>query len=674
MATLALAALLLTAATLARLAFAVAFAPPGTDWHGLLAAFVLGARFDLRLVLLSVLPLWVLSRLPGLGRHLAPPHARTLWWAFWMSIALLWAVAWVFDAGHYAYLHQRLSAMLISLAGDPREALGMVWQSYPVIWIVLGILLWLLICHSAFALVWPRVNAPGLAGWRLLVTEIGVAVLASFAVHGQLSQYPLRWSDATELADRFGRQLALNPLQNLYDTWSFRAQMPDAESMRADADEIRRFVGLPPLRPNEPVSFLRSVPPRAGAAPMNVVVVLLESFAGHKTGTLGSPLGATPSFDALAAEGLLFTRMMSAHGHTARGVFATLTGIPDVSIKSTASRNPLATQQQSIVNEFRQHAKLYFIGGSTSWANVRGVLKASIDGIDIYEEGRLKSPSEDVWGVSDKNLLLEANAVFRAQTRPFFAIVQTSGNHRPYNIPNEDRAAFRAPTRTQAELSQHGFISAQEYEAFAYLDWCIGRFMAQARKEPYFANTLFAFVGDHGIIGPTGPHMPPSWHDLAITQGHTPFLIYAPKVVKPRRVDHWAQQVDVLPTLASIAGIGHRNTTLGRDLLDPRFDETRVAFTFQFMGPGQLGLLIGEHMLVEGQPQSVHDIEAADPKVNLLASAPGSTEARAVQQNWGRFAKAYANAALYLQTSNPRLGGFPSEGAASALFGKAQSN
>src|SRR3989338_2496570 len=220
--------------------------------------------------------------------------------------------------------------------------------------------------------------------------------------------------------------------------------------MRPDANDIRAFVGLPPLKSDEPISFLRITPAKAkagpdaaGQPPLNVVLVQLESFAGHKVGALGSPMGATPSFDALAKDGLLFTRMMSAHAHTARGVYAMVTGIPDVSLYSTASRNPAATNQHSIINEFKGYKKYYFIGGSSSWANVRGVLTAAIDGIDIYEEGRLKSPAEDVWGVSDKNLFLEANEQFRDHTQsnqqqPFFAIIQTSSNRRPYTIPEED--------------------------------------------------------------------------------------------------------------------------------------------------------------------------------------------------------------------------------------------
>lgn len=326
-----------------------------------------------------------------------------------------------------------------------------------------------------------------------------------------------------------------------------------------------------------------------------------------------------------------------------------------MSRNSTATRNPAATQQHSIAAEFKAHKKLYFIGGSTSWANIRGLLAASLVGVDIVEQNRLRSPVLDVWGVSDKNLFIEANEMLRGQPEPFFAIIQTSGNHRPYTIPAEDLEAFKPPSSSAAELEAQGFISLDEYRAFAYLDWCIGQFMQRARQEKYFENTLFGFIGDHGIIGATGPHLPPAWRDLAITQGHTPFLVYAPAHVKPRRIDHWAQQVDVLPTLASLAGIGYRNTTLGRDLLDPRFEATRIAFTFQFTGIGELGVLVGDHMIVDRNPPAVFDIRSAEPKKNLLLHDPVAPEVAQLAAKWLRFPTAYGNAALYLQTHNPRL-------------------
>ena len=663
---LEMAAVLFVTGSLARMIFMIWFLPAnsGISWNDLSGALLLGARYDLRVAILSVTLAWLLASIWRLGRFLRPPALRRFWWGYWMIACIVWAVGAIMDAGHYSYLSKRLSATLIALAGDPAEATGMIWQSYPVLWIASGFAAWLVLCHWLFSRLWVRATTPKLknqeAGkrhWPMIATESAVFLLGLFLVHGKISQYPLRWSDSATLTNAFAQQLALNPLHNLYDTWEFHVQTIDEATLRPNADVIRAFVGLPPLKSGEAISFQRSVPakPQAPSAPLNVVLVLLESFAGHKVGALGNPLGATPSFDALARDGLLFTRMMSAHAHTARGVFASVTGIPDVSMHSTASRNPLAANQHTIINEFKHYAKYYFIGGSTSWANIRGLLATNIEGIEIYEEGRLKARSEDVWGVSDKNLLLEANEILREQSKPFFAMIQTAGNHRPYTIPQEDLDAFRPANPSQQELQAQGFSSIEEFRSFAYLDWSIGQFIERARKEKYFANTVFAFMGDHGIIGTTGPHLPKAWKELAITQGHTPLLIYAPGHIAPRRFDFWAQQVDVLPTLASLVGIGYRNTTLGRDLLDPRFDSTRVAFAFQFTGAGERGTLAGNYFFLDRKPPAIFDILSATPTDNILGRKPLPAELQQLEERWSRFPGIYGDTALFLQTHNSKL-------------------
>jgi arylsulfatase A-like enzyme len=45
-------------------------------------------------------------------------------------------------------------------------------------------------------------------------------------------------------------------------------------------------------------------------------------------------------------------------------------------------------------------------------------------------------------------------------------------------------------------------------------------------------------------------------------------LFYSPKLLKAQRLHCLASQVDVLPTLAGLAKVSYRNTTLGRDLVD----------------------------------------------------------------------------------------------------------
>ena len=154
------------------------------------------------------------------------------------------------------------------------------------------------------------------------------------------------------------------------------------------------------------------------------------------------------------------------------------------------------------------HKKYYFLGGSTSWANIRGLLRNNIHELNIFEQENFTAPKVDVWGISDKNLFLEANKILAQEQKPFFAIIQTADNHRPYTIPEEDKAGVGVMDFPADSLRKYGFENNNELNAFRYTDYCFKTFMEAAKKEPYFGNTIFVFVGDHGIPGDAGPLFP----------------------------------------------------------------------------------------------------------------------------------------------------------------------
>ncbi len=277
---------------------------------------------------------------------------------------------------------------------------------------------------------------------------------------------------------------------------------------------------------------------------------------------------------------------------TARGVWAVITGIPDVeSSATTSSRNPAAVDQHTIINDFEGYDKFYFLGGSTSWANIRGLLTNNIKGLQLHEQEDYSAPKIDVWGISDKNLFLEANKVLRQQTSPFFAIIQTADNHRPYTIPKEDQEEFHSLDMPKDSLLKYGFAGNDEMNAFRYTDFGYRTFIRAASKEAYFSNTVFLFVGDHGIPGDAGNMLPKAWTDQRLTAEHVPLLIYAPKLLGAIRDSGVCSQIDVLPTLAGLCHIPYRNSTLGRDLLDSAVHKGKeLAFIYDF-DQGYIGVV-----------------------------------------------------------------------------------
>lgn len=554
--------------TLLRLSITWIFPSPEHGWRQLWPSLWLGLRYDLRIVSIVGLILFLL----GTIRFLHPLNrkaGRTLALGIWVVFILVFLFFYMIDYTNYAYLSQRMNANLLNYLEDAGISFRMMWQSYPVIWMIVGIiggaalLLWIVKSLYNYVLSKPMVTTRGSRiGWG-----IAFFLLLAFGIFGRVGQYPLRWSDAYSLRSDYAANLALNPFQSFFSSLQFRHSSYDVKKLGEGYRWMASYLGVD--HPDSVhFSFERKGNPAAGIGtpPQNVIVVICESFSGYKSSMYGNPLNTTPFFASLTQKGLFYERCFTPLYGTARGVWATVTSVPDVSLTKTASRNPAAVDQRTIINDFKAQDKFYFIGGSTSWANIRGLLTNNIEGLHLYEEEDYHSPRVDVWGISDKHLFLEANQVLAKQQKPFFAVIQTAGNHRPYTIPDEDLKAFQKKNVPADSLVKYGFATVEEYNAFRYTDYCFSKFMEAAAKEKYFDNTLFVFIGDHGIRGDAGNMFPRSWTEQGLTTVHVPLLFYYPKGLQPQRLGLPASQLDIMPTIASICGIPYTNTSLGKDL------------------------------------------------------------------------------------------------------------
>jgi phosphoglycerol transferase MdoB-like AlkP superfamily enzyme len=613
---------------LLRAAFFLAFNNPAdpAPWPELAQAFWLGLRYDLRVALVLLLPLALFGGLPRLSPFGSAAVRR--FWSGYMTLAtsallLIYAV----DFGHYAYLSMRVDISVLRFLRDAQVSAQMVWESYPVVWIALGL------AAATAAIAWSvdrlfrRIAAqpaPAL-GWR---RRAGFTLLAFVLIlgglYGKFSWYPLRWSDAYFSTHNFVPAVAVNPLHYFLDTRKNGGVTYDAKKVRGSYALMADYLGVD--HPDEATLDLTRHVNAATSSRPNIVVVQIESFASYKNSLSGNPLDPTPRFAALAHGGVYFPNFFVPHTGTAHAVFAVTTGIPDVETNGTSSRNPVIVDQHTLINDLPGYERFYFLGGSASWGNIRGLLSHNIDGLHIYEEGSYASPRVDVWGISDLSLFEEANKVLGEQRKPFFAYIQTSGGHRPYTIPADNRG-FEIKHPGDTEVQKYGFISEGEYNSYRFMDHAIGCFIEDARKQPWFDNTIFVFFGDHGIGGDGGRHVPASETQLDITHFRVPLVIYAPKRLKPRVVQEIGSQVDVLPTVTRLAGQSYDTRTLGRDLFDIRYDKTRYAFTIDHSRrTPTVGLIDPEgfvfRMGMDGREAKLYRLDSANPRDDLAAKYP----------------------------------------------------
>jgi phosphoglycerol transferase MdoB-like AlkP superfamily enzyme len=116
--------------------------------------------------------------------------------------------------------------------------------------------------------------------------------------------------------------------------------------------------------------------------------------------------------------------------------------------------------------------------------------------------------------------------------------------------------------------------------------------MEAAAKEAFFSNTVFVFIGDHGVAGDARAVYPALWTEQRLTDQHVPLLFYAPSFISPQRRSEVVSQIDVLPTLLGRLNQSFEQSTMGRDLLSPN---KKNHFAFLTNTADRIGMITDDH-------------------------------------------------------------------------------
>ncbi|TMM31059.1 sulfatase [Polaribacter aestuariivivens] len=557
-------------------------------------AFLLGIRFDLKLTTIAVFPLALLVLVTNY-RFFRKKFYKTFATVYLILTYFILTLFYLFDFGYYDYLNIRLDASSLRFLTNLKISGQVLLESYPIYKGFLGLFV---LCFLIYKL--TRFHYSSFKNQKTLISTkvksfyfIGTFLVLSFGIYNSFTHYPLRWSQAFFSKNNAVNQFTLNPVLYFFDSFAYRSEGVDMEEFKKYYPVIAKHLNLP----KDTVSFERKVVfDSTYAKKPNVVIVMMESVGVKPMSFYGNPIKTTPNLDSLAKQSVSFPNFYVHKSGTAASVFASVTGLPDVEDVRTASRNPLLQDQRIIFDQFNGYEKLYFLGGSANWANIRGVFQANINNLKIFEEGSYKTENRaDVWGIDDYELFKESDKELQKlheQEKPFIAYIQTASNHMPFTVPDE-KETFKPLNESDVSedlLNKSGFKSVAQLNALRYLDFNVGRFLKRAKKSGYYDNTIFVFFGDHNTAMKRTDLYSKEF-DLNIQLQHVPFLIHAPKFVKPKVINKNGKLIDLFPTVASLAKINYTNYTLGNDLLDSTQTNTTSFVYLGINGEPAVGLL-----------------------------------------------------------------------------------
>jgi len=569
---------------------------PLTD---LARSFLVGLRFDLIIASILAAPLLLALLLPnGLGtRKLA-----LVWLGTCAAVTLFAGVA---ELEFYREFHTRLNSIALHyLEEDPATVSSMIWHGFPVVrYLLLWLALWLLYFYGLLRLdrLTPKLPQQGYRAASRLPVFILMVFLAVWGGRGTLrSGPPLRWGDAFHSQYLFANHLALNGTYTLAKAAMNNQQEQASKWLTAlptdTAVTLVRDMLLTPqdelLEPQQYVLLRRHTPVnRLPAPPRNIVLIMMESFSGEFVGAFGNDQGITPEFDKLATQGLLFDRFFSNGTHTHQGMFATVACFPNLPGYEYLMQQPEGQNLFSglpVLLNHRRFNDLYIYNGHFSWDNQQGFFRSqgmsNFIGRDDFRDPIFIDPT---WGVSDEDMFNRALQELDRMPadKPFYAILQTLSNHTPYALPEQLPVE---PVTGFGKLDQH--LTAQRYS-----DWVLGQFFARAADSPWFEDTLFVILGDHGFA------ITRQLAEIDLLRFRVPMLILGPGIRETYgALNHTvATQTDVVPTVVGLLGKPFVHQCWGRNLLSLEDDDPGVGVIKPSGSDQTVALIRGDQLLVK---------------------------------------------------------------------------
>lgn len=376
------------------------------------------------------------------------------------------------------------------------------------------------------------------------------------------------FSPLQENRNRFWNEYAKNGVYELFSAYlhnqldyrAFYKTMDQTAAFSLAQKEIKDAATA--FEPPHGQKLLRIVAPKLPEKKPNVILVIMESMGNKWLGEL------TPNLNALAADGLCFTNMMSTGTRTVRGIEAVMLSVPPTPGNSIV-RRPDNASLFSLGTVFREKGyDLSFIYGGVGFFDNMNAFFANngytiTDKPDFAPENKTFS---NAWGLCDEDLysqsLMQADKAYM-DGRLFQQVLLTTSNHRPFTYP-EGKVPLKPGSGRKG--------------AIQYSDYAVGEFIRQAKTKPWFDNTVFVFVGDHpsSIAGKT--EVPADAYGIVC-------IMYGPKFFKPEKVETLCSQLDVAPTLLAGLGWGYASQFFGTDArILPESEGRAWISTYQLLG------------------------------------------------------------------------------------------
>lgn len=295
--------------------------------------------------------------------------------------------------------------------------------------------------------------------------------------------------------------------------------------------------------------------------PVNIVIIILESFSREYIGSLNRDLeggtykGYTPFLDSLISVSMTFDVSLANGNKSIDAMPSILASMPSLETPYIISHyannniNGLANLLKS-----KGYYSAFFHGapngsmGFDSFSRMAGF--DDYFGLDQYPE---KKDFDGMWGVWDEPFFSYFGMQLNHFKQPFLASIFSVSSHHPFKVPEKYAGKF-----------PKGPIPI--CEPIGYTDHALQELFGQISKEPWFSNTLFVITADH-----TNEKFHKEYEN-SLGQFLIPIVFYKKDSEFRGITKRIAQQIDIMPTILSYLDFDQEFIAFGNNLLDDSYE------------------------------------------------------------------------------------------------------
>ena len=448
-------------------------------------------------------------------------------------------LAFVADTSLYPFWHFKLDATCLQYFDSPAEMRASVSGLYMTVHLIV-IIVGVVLVYNIYKRIplWrkaPAYRSGATAGSVLLIP------LFIIGIRGGLGESTTNIGQVYFSQDQFLNHSAVNPVFSFMDSLSdYRKYIISYDYF--DETECQELTeGFFPTHSIGSDTLLTTTSP-------NIVIIIMESCGGQFTDIGGHP-EITPHLNRLKQESIDFSQCFANSWRTDKAVVSILSGHPAFPITSLMKIPEKSRTLPSIARSLKQkgYDNTFLYGGDINFTNMRSyVMGSGYDHLVWKSDYSLKDQKSAEWGVRDDimfNTLFDQ--IVEEQSPHWMKTLLTLSSHEPWDVPTHR-------------------LDDPVYNAFNYLDSCIGDFIDRLKKTPQWDDLLVIILPDHGY----------RYHDIderTMLFNHIPLIWTGGAIRQPQQIASICNQSDLAATLLAQMQLRHEEFLFSRDVLSKSY-------------------------------------------------------------------------------------------------------